>query len=434
MNKTQAEQILEIDPPYTYAELRKAWRQRCLEYHPDRCATTGMSPETANEVLREINEAFEFLKEAFKDESGQEDNGDSGAANIAAIYMAGKMMMEKASSPQEWLAAESIFHSISGFMDSDAMAEMCAFAAEVSARAQVEGKNEAPFTGANGSLHHHCAIVLDNAFDAHQEVAQAIERISDMGIEKANDLVASAPCTILDGLEVEEALYLCPTIAEAGGLIHLTRGREMLAYRHTREWDTERKAKCARDKSTPQSVLYELAGDADVSVVERVAANPHTPSGTLEKLAYSHEVSIRMNAASNPSTPEKPLKRLANDADERVRWNVSRNPSSPSEALLIFAGEKSFERQLAAHKNTPPELLAKIVDTLDYEIKEIIAGNPSTPPEVLQKLAMYESIKLRIAVASNKSTPPHVLNSLAADKKYQVRVAATQTLREKGLE
>ena len=62
MDKVQAEAILELTEAYDYGALRRAWRKLCADYHPDKCVATGMDRTTADEVLKDINEAFYVLK------------------------------------------------------------------------------------------------------------------------------------------------------------------------------------------------------------------------------------------------------------------------------------------------------------------------------------------------------------------------------------
>ena len=66
MDKVQAEAILELNEPYDYAALRSAWRKLCADYHPDKCVATGMDRSVADGVLKDVNEAFEFLKPLVK--------------------------------------------------------------------------------------------------------------------------------------------------------------------------------------------------------------------------------------------------------------------------------------------------------------------------------------------------------------------------------
>ena len=62
MDKAQAEAILELTEAYDYGALRRAWRKLCADYHPDKCVATGMDRAAADEVLKDINEAFATLK------------------------------------------------------------------------------------------------------------------------------------------------------------------------------------------------------------------------------------------------------------------------------------------------------------------------------------------------------------------------------------
>ncbi len=55
--------ILELPPGAHGDEIRTAYRELCKRYHPDRFATQPEKAATANELLREINRAYEALSE-----------------------------------------------------------------------------------------------------------------------------------------------------------------------------------------------------------------------------------------------------------------------------------------------------------------------------------------------------------------------------------
>ena len=55
--------ILELRPGATPEEIRKAYREMCKRYHPDRFAARPEKAEIANELLREINRAYRALQD-----------------------------------------------------------------------------------------------------------------------------------------------------------------------------------------------------------------------------------------------------------------------------------------------------------------------------------------------------------------------------------
>jgi len=60
-------QVLGISPDISDAELKKVYRQKVAEYHPDRIAGKGLPPEFikfANDRLAEINAAYQAIRQA----------------------------------------------------------------------------------------------------------------------------------------------------------------------------------------------------------------------------------------------------------------------------------------------------------------------------------------------------------------------------------
>ena len=58
-------EVLGVSPDASLAEIKKAYRKLVKEYHPDKLAS-GSIPEEyiafANQKIREINEAYEYLE------------------------------------------------------------------------------------------------------------------------------------------------------------------------------------------------------------------------------------------------------------------------------------------------------------------------------------------------------------------------------------
>ncbi len=51
----------------TDSEIKKVYREKCLQFHPDKLASKGLPDEFmkfANEQLAKINEAYETIKNA----------------------------------------------------------------------------------------------------------------------------------------------------------------------------------------------------------------------------------------------------------------------------------------------------------------------------------------------------------------------------------
>ncbi len=57
----RARAVLEIGPEAGPEEIRSAYRRLCLLYHPDYFAEDPARARTANELLTEINAAYELL-------------------------------------------------------------------------------------------------------------------------------------------------------------------------------------------------------------------------------------------------------------------------------------------------------------------------------------------------------------------------------------
>jgi DnaJ like chaperone protein len=63
----QAYKALECTPDMSDEEIKKVYRRKCLEYHPDKLASKGLPDEFmqyAHEQLAKINEAYDTIKKA----------------------------------------------------------------------------------------------------------------------------------------------------------------------------------------------------------------------------------------------------------------------------------------------------------------------------------------------------------------------------------
>jgi len=66
-NLGDAYKTLECTPEMSDAEIKKVYREKCLQYHPDKLASKGLPDEFmkfANDQLAKINEAYETIEKA----------------------------------------------------------------------------------------------------------------------------------------------------------------------------------------------------------------------------------------------------------------------------------------------------------------------------------------------------------------------------------
>ncbi len=62
-----AYKVLEVSPNMSDTEIKKAYRQKCVEFHPDKLASKGLPDEFmtyAHEQLAKVNDAYETIQKA----------------------------------------------------------------------------------------------------------------------------------------------------------------------------------------------------------------------------------------------------------------------------------------------------------------------------------------------------------------------------------
>jgi len=131
----------------------------------------------------------------------------------------------------------------------------------------------------------------------------------------------------------------------------------------------------AKNPTTPEDVLRELAKDDYWGIRAEVAHHPSTPVDLLRDLAKDKEGRVRWYVANNPNTPEDALRDLAKDEDGKVRQNVAENPKASSKMLvMLFEYEKSLRKPskyvikaLYANENLPT-FAKRVIETLFGEM------------------------------------------------------------------
>lgn len=92
MTKRRAEEVLELTGTYTKGDLRKAFAKQARFYHPDVARQHGIDEENANELMGEVNAAFKYLSEFFKDDPNAKvtaspaDEDDYAASGVNDAY------------------------------------------------------------------------------------------------------------------------------------------------------------------------------------------------------------------------------------------------------------------------------------------------------------------------------------------------------------
>lgn len=208
--------------------------------------------------------------------------------------------------------------------------------------------------------------------------------------------------------------------------------------------DSELVACLARNPSTPQELLGEIAANHEHPHREHLASNPNTPPDVLTEIfesAHSTSSEIARCVAANASTPTRVLVRLVFEKNHATAAAAAANPSMPQEGLDMLAYAQSAEVRAAVATN--PAASAWLLKCLATEEERhraastrtlaTIAAHPSTAPEDLCELAGDPSLAVRCAVAGNCHTPAGTLAALATeDRAPLVRLAAVTNLAAPG--
>ncbi len=364
MDKQRAEQILEIEPPYTYAELRSAWKERCQEYHPDRSAATGMDTEAANDVLRDINEAFQYLSKMMNSETSSSASESGGTT--AATYAVAVQMMENAATSQEWATAEAVLRSIAGFQDAEALADMCAFSAQVAAKAEARrDATDSPQRTENW--------VRNGESAQTQDSMQRKERV-------------------IDG------------------------------------WDTARITKAAQDKTTDEAILheiYELREKIDSRILDE---EPPSPRGTTSSGPKYCEDYLILNPNLPTDILLKLLEPERDTVVGRIRYdsikrNAFRDAHIPYEIMkeIALSNDADKRRMLATNKHLPLELQKMLSEDQSPEVRRALASNREISQNVMRLLAKDSSVDVRRSLADNFSLNNEIMELLVVDQDQEVR-------------
>lgn len=97
----------------------------------------------------------------------------------------------------------------------------------------------------------------------------------------------------------------------------------------------------AGNPHSSESVIIQLADDADKRVRRRVAENPNVPASVLKKLAADESADVRIAVAEHKNLPESVLETLAGDADDDVRLGLSMNDKLPVSILEKLSNDEN---------------------------------------------------------------------------------------------
>jgi hypothetical protein len=196
----------------------------------------------------------------------------------------------------------------------------------------------------------------------------------------------------------------------------------------------------ARWEHTPASVLEEISGVFDDSIMIRLEKNQNTPTRALSKLYVAESLSKKSNSsltvlvAQHRHTSLGILKNIAQvENDLACLLAVSKNLASTSEVLsiLIDRPESSLmleilQKNISEHPSTSTQLLEKLYENGDLYVKAAVIGHVNCPKLLINKAVLDENILIQRQLAANESLNHDVIArlSLHHDRSVRCSVAA----------
>jgi|GEM_PF-6650344 len=158
----------------------------------------------------------------------------------------------------------------------------------------------------------------------------------------------------------------------------------------------------AKRKSTPASVLRQLAGCADMPTRNAVAGHANTDADTLARLSRDRQWSVLKAVALNPNTPPTVLRTLAGHKQHTVRQAV------------------------ASRTSLPPDVHETLSNDPHPAVRQTIAWNPGTTPDVIERLLRDPDPTARLGVLSRQGQAGDWHEVLARDENEHVRAVAAK--------
>lgn len=216
-------------------------------------------------------------------------------------------------------------------------------------------------------------------------------------------------------------------------------GRAALIQKLQTHRSAEKRLLLTSASSIPETVLIDLASDAQVKVRIAVAEHPAVPRAALARLANDPKRPVRFATLANTAVPSDVASSLAEAMllDE-VDVNVLEvlNVVEFRDDLIVSARlvEKALDRLSESSVREPnirllvandtrssEQTLANLAENADISIRHSVARNPRTPATVLEKLAKDLEPNIRAMVARNPHSPVPVLMELSLDAADRVR-------------
>lgn len=111
--------------------------------------------------------------------------------------------------------------------------------------------------------------------------------------------------------------------------------------------DADRRVMAAQDARATESMLTQLAKDADECVRHAVASRHVIPAGVARVLASDRSEQIRSSLGANNSCPEDILEQLSLDGSRRVRCAVARNEKTSTSIVEMLSRDADGEVRVA---------------------------------------------------------------------------------------